>query len=95
MSLVIQVIKPSPLLSGKLRLIFKFCAEVNRSGVDPGVMNLCRRTTKTMHELIITNQNKQRSDIIYESRDTPLEFRLHQSFFTRNEETLLYQEIQI
>ena len=30
---------------------------------------------------------------IYKSRDTPLEF-LHQLFFSRNQELLLYQEIQ-
>ena len=32
---------------------------------------------------------------LYESRDTPLEFCWHQHFFTRNQQILLYQEIQI
>ena len=32
---------------------------------------------------------------IYESRDTPLEFCWHQHFFTRNQQILLHQEIQI
>ena len=32
---------------------------------------------------------------IYESHDTPLEFCWHQHFFTGNQQTLLYQEIQI
>ena len=33
--------------------------------------------------------------IIYESRDTPHCFCLHQHFFTRNQQILLLQEIQI
>ena len=32
---------------------------------------------------------------LYESRDKPLEFCWHQHFFTRNQQILLYQEIQI
>ena len=32
---------------------------------------------------------------IYESRDAPLEFSWNQHFFTRNQQILLYQEIQI
>ena len=32
---------------------------------------------------------------IYESRDTPPEFRWHQQFFTRNQEILLHQEIHV
>ena len=32
---------------------------------------------------------------IYESRDTPPEFCWHQHLFTRNQQSLLYQEIQI
>ena len=31
----------------------------------------------------------------YKSHDTPLEFYWHQQFFTRNQQNLLYQEIQI
>ena len=31
---------------------------------------------------------------IYESRETPPEFCLHQHFFTGNQQILLYQEIQ-
>ena len=32
---------------------------------------------------------------IYESRDVPLEFWLHQYFFTGNQQILLYQKVQI
>ena len=32
---------------------------------------------------------------IFETRDTPTEFCRHQHFFTRNQQILLYQEIQI
>ena len=32
---------------------------------------------------------------IYESRDTPLKFCLHQRFFTENQQILIYQEIYI
>ena len=33
--------------------------------------------------------------ILYESRDKPLEFCLHQHFYTESQQILLYQEIQI
>ena len=32
---------------------------------------------------------------IYESRDAPLDFCLHQHFFTENQQILLYQEIGV
>ena len=32
---------------------------------------------------------------IYESRDTLLEFRWHQQFFTGNQQVLLYKEIHV
>ena len=37
----------------------------------------------------------QRRSKKYISRDTPLEFYWHQHFFTKNQQILLYQEIQI
>ena len=38
---------------------------------------------------------KEDTKKIYKSRDTPLEFCWHQYFFNRNQQILLYQEIQI
>ena len=52
-------------------------------------------TYPTMMKLGTVIPYIKKTQKIYESRDTPLEFCWYQRFFTRNLQVLLYQEIQI
>ena len=52
-------------------------------------------TYPTMMKLCTVIHYLKKIQKVYDSRDTPLEFWLHQHFFTGNQQILLYQEIQI
>ena len=58
------------------------------------LLNICH-TCPTMMKLGTVIHYPKKIQKIYESRDTPLDFCLHQYFFTGNQQILLYQEIQI
>ena len=52
-------------------------------------------TYPTMMKFDTVIPNPKKIQKIYESHDTPLSFCWHQHFFTKNQQILLYQEIQI
>ena len=60
----------------------------------PSLPKICH-THPTMMKLRTVIPYSKKIQKIYESRGTPLEFCWHQHFFTRNQQILLYQEIQI
>ena len=60
----------------------------------PPLPKICHRyPTMTKLGTIIPYLKKIQK--LYESRDTPSEYCLHQHFLTGNQQILLYQEIQI
>ena len=50
-----------------------------------------KSVTQTWHSYTLFKKIQK----IYESRDTPLEFCLHQQFFNQKQQILLYQEIHV
>ena len=60
----------------------------------PSLPKICH-TYPTMMKLATVIPYLKKIQKIYESRDTPPEFRWHQQFFTGNQQILLYQEIHV
>ena len=71
-----------------------FGAFHGREGKKPPLPKICG-TFPTMMKLSAVIPDLKKIQKIYKSRDTPLEFCLHQHFFTGNQQLLSYQEIQI
>ena len=71
-----------------------FFYHTGRGGKKSPHPKICH-TYPTMMQLGTVIHYLKKIQKIYESRETPSEFCLHQHFFTGNQQILLYQEIQI
>ena len=60
----------------------------------PSLTKICH-THPTMTKLGTVIPYLRKTQKIYKSRDTSLEFCWHENFFTRNQQILLHQEIQL
>ena len=60
----------------------------------PPLPKICH-THSTVMKLGTVIPYLKKIEKIYESRDAPLDFCLHQHFFTENQQILLYQEIGV
>ena len=74
--------------------LFRGCSRMGGNPKRPPLPKICR-TYPTIMKLGTVIPYPKKIHKIYESRDTPLDFCWHQYFFTRNQQILLYQEIQI
>ena len=77
----------SPIQDG----LFRGCSRMEGAKKAP-LPKICH-TYPTMIKFGTVIPYLEKIEKIYESRDTPREFRWHQYFFTGNQQILLYQEI--
>ena len=73
--------------------LFRGCSRMMGGLFGPPLLKICH-TYSTMMKLGRVIPYPRKTQKIYKSRDTSLEFCWHQHFFTRNQQILLYQEIQ-
>ena len=72
-----------------------FALNAVQDGTFRGLLPKICCTYPTMMKLDTVIPYLKKIQETYESRNAPLEFCWHQHFFTRNQQILLYQEIQI
>ena len=74
--------------------LFRGCSRMMGGLFGPPLLKICH-TYSTMMKLGRVIPYPRKTQKIYKSRDTSLEFCWHQHFFTRNQQILLHQEIHI
>ena len=74
--------------------LFRGCSRMMGGLFGPPLLKICH-TYSTMMKLGRVIPYPRKTQKIYKSRDTSLEFCWHQHFFTRNQQILLHQEIRV
>ena len=74
--------------------LFRGCSRMMGGLFGPPLLKICH-TYSTMMKLGRVIPYPRKTQKIYKSRDTSLEFCWHQHFFTRNQQILLQQEIRV
>ena len=74
--------------------LFRGCSRMMGDLFGPPLLKICH-TYSTMMKLGRVIPYPRKTQKIYKSRDTSLEFCWHQHFFTRNQQILLHQEIRV